>query len=131
MADSRSLLSFIAQWHTSDLEDVATDGLAFVLSRSDSARGALSELLADDGGPLPIAKVLPWAGGAHGAVPDLACRDENDNLVAFIESKFWAQLTHHQPVTYWQALPDDRRAVLLYVIRLVQGQRKLPLPRWP
>ena len=56
MGGSRSLLSFVAQWYTSDLEDVATGGLAFVLSRSDSAKGALSELLADDCGPLPIAK---------------------------------------------------------------------------
>ncbi len=100
MAESRSLLSFIAQRYTSDLEDVATDALAFVLSRTDSARGALSELLADGGGPLPIAKVQSWGELAHGAVPDLACWDGDDELVAFIESKFWAQLTHHQPVIY-------------------------------
>ena len=115
MGASRSLLSFVAQWYTSDLEDVATDALAFVLSRSDSARGALSELLADDRGALPIAKVQSWGQVANGAVPDLACWDENCNLVAFIESKFWAQLTRHQPVTYWQGLPCNRPAVLLFV----------------
>ena len=32
-----------------------------------------------------------------------------------IESKFWAPLTRNQPVTYWQGLPDDRPAVLLFL----------------
>ena len=44
MADDNSLLGFIAQRHTSDLEDVATNALSFILSRWVSARGALSEL---------------------------------------------------------------------------------------
>ena len=124
MADSNRLLSFIAQRYTSDLEDVATDALSFILSRSTSARRALSEFLADDCGPLPISKVLPWGEVAHGAVPDLACRDGDDNLVAFIESTFWAPLTHHQPVTYWRGLPDDRSAVILFLApnyRIDQG----------
>ncbi|MCY4110846.1 MAG: hypothetical protein OXF96_02760 [Chloroflexi bacterium] len=115
MANSRSLLSLIAQNDARGLEDAATDALRFVLSRSDSARLALSEFLADSRGPLPIEKVQTWAGTTHGAVPDLACYDGNDNLVAFIESKFWAQLTHHQPVTYWRELPNCRRAVLLFL----------------
>ena len=41
--------------------------------------------------------------------------DGDCNLVALIESKFWAELTAHQPVTYWEGLPDDRRAVLLFL----------------
>ena len=115
MADNDSLLGFIAQRHTIGLEDVATDALCFILSRSTSARQALSDFLKDDGGPLPIAKAQTWATDAFGAVPDLACYDENDNLVALIESKFWAALTHNQPVTYWRGLPDDRPAVLLFL----------------
>ncbi len=115
MGESRSLLSFVARWYTSDLEDVATDALAFVLSRSDSARGALSELLEENCGTSPIAKVRSWGKLAHGAVPDMACWDDNCNLLAFIESKFWAQLTRHQPVTYWEELPCDRPAVLLFL----------------
>ena len=47
--------------------------------------------------------------------PDLACFDDNDDLVALIESKFWAPLTRHQPVTYWEGLPDNRPAVLLFL----------------
>ena len=80
MADSRSLLSLIAQRDARGLEDAATDALRFIMSRSTSARQELSELLADERGPLPIAKVHTWAGVAHGAVPDLACRDDDDSL---------------------------------------------------
>ncbi len=115
MADSESLLSLIARRDARGLEDAATDALRFIVSRSTSARQALSEFLADERGALPIAKVQTWAGVAHGAVPDLACHDDDNNLVAFIESKFWAQLTHHQPVTYWRELPNDRPAVLLFL----------------
>ena len=115
MANIRSLLSLIAQNDARGLEDSATDALRFILSRWASAREALSEYLADDRGPFPIAKVQTWAEVSHGAVPDLACHDSDNNLVAFIESKFWASLTRHQPVTYWQALPDDRPAVLVFL----------------
>ena len=115
MSKESTLLGFIAQRHTVGLEDVATDALYFILSRSSSALEALSELLGDEHGPMPIAKAQPWAPDAYGAIPDLACLDEDGNLVALIESKFWAPLTHHQPVTYWQGLPDQGRAVLLFL----------------
>ena len=52
---------------------------------------------------------------AYGAIPDLACEDDVGNRIALIESKFWAPLTHHQPVTYWQGLPEQGRAVLLFI----------------
>ena len=115
MTDKDTLLSFIARHHAIGLEDVATDALRFILSRSTSARRALSEALGDDCGPLPIAKAETRTADAHGAIPDLACFDADDNLVALIESKFWASLTHHQPVTYWQGLPIDRPSVLLFL----------------
>ena len=115
MADNNSLLSFVALRHTIGLEDVATDALSFILSHSVSSRRALSDFLGDDRGPLPVAKAQPWATNEYGAVPDLACLNGEDKLVALIESKFWAQLTHNQPVTYWQGLPVDRPSVLLFL----------------
>ena len=124
MNDNDTLLSFIAQRHTSDLEDVATNALFFMLSRSESARSALSGFLGDEHEPLPIAGAKPWAAVAHGAEPDLACYNGDGTVVAFVEAKFWAQLTHHQPVTYWKELPDDRPAVLLFLApesRIDQG----------
>ena len=127
MPQESTLLSFIAQRHTIGLEDVATDALFFILSRSSSAREALSEFLGDEHGPIPIAEAQPWTIDAHGAIPDLACMDEDDNLVALIESKFWAPLTSNQPVTYWRGLPAHKRSVLLF---LAPGYRLDPGSLW-
>ena len=63
MADEGSLLSFIARRHTVGREDVATDALSFILSRSNPAKRALSDLLGDDHGPLQVAAARPWGGG--------------------------------------------------------------------
>ena len=116
MTTQDTLLSFIARYHTNIREDVATDALSFVLLHSEAAQRALSEFLGDEGtGPLLIEKVQTRATAASGAVPDLICQDENDGVVAVIESKFWADLTNHQPVTYWNLLPVDTPAVLLVV----------------
>ena len=116
MPQEPTLLSFVAQHHYTVLEDVATDALCFILSRSSSVREALSELLGDEEHRrMPIAKVQRQVTDAYGARPDLACLDKDDKLVALIESKFWASLTHNQPVTYWQGLPAHRRAVLLFL----------------
>jgi hypothetical protein len=105
MTYDSTLLGFTAQRHTIGLEDVATDALCFILSRSDASLRALSDSRGMNPArcPLPIAEAQPRAADAHGAVPDLACLDKDGDVVALIESKFWAQLTHHQPVTYWVA----------------------------
>jgi len=124
MTDNDSLLSYVAQRNTTGLEDAATNALSFILSRSSSAMGTLSDFLGDASGPLPIATASPWGADAHGAVPDLACFDGDGTVVALIESKFWAGLTAHQPVTYWERLPDNRPAVLLFLApdyRVVHG----------
>ncbi len=124
MTQERSLLSFVAQHHILGLEDAATDALYFILSRSPSAKEALSEFLGDEHGPMPIARAQTWMTDEHGATPDLACVDEYGDKVALIESKFWASLTHHQPVTYWQSLPVDKPSVLLFLApgyRVEQG----------
>ena len=115
MSQQTTLLSFVAQRHVWGLEDAATSALSFILSHSASARQALSEFLGDEHGPLPIAKAQPWTPDTHGAIPDLACLDESDNTLALVESKFWASLTAHQPVTYWERLPVHERAVLLFL----------------
>ena len=115
MTNDQTLLSFIARRHTIGLEDVATDALYFILSRSKIALAALTKFLGDGHAPLPIAGVQPWLTNEYGAVPDLACIDPSGDVVALIESKFWAPLTSHQPVTYWEALPADQPSALLFL----------------
>ena len=125
MTDNDSLFNYVVQRSTIGLEDAATNALSFILNRSRSAMQTLSNFLGDArGGPLSIETASPWGADAHGALPDLACRDSDGTVVAFIESKFWAGLTAHQPVTYWKRLPSDRPAVLLFLApdyRVVHG----------
>lgn len=115
MTDDQTLLGFIARWHNIGLEDAATDALCFILSRSRIALATVADFLGDGHTPLPIAGAQPWLANEHGAVPDLACIDTGGDVVALIESKFWASLTRHQPVTYWEALPVDQPSALLFL----------------
>ena len=77
---------------------------------------ALSEFLSDAAAPLHIAKAETQSFlVASGSYPDMALHDSDNNLLAYVESKFWAPLTHNQPVTYWENLPTDKRSVLLFL----------------
>ena len=106
MAEARSLLSLIARGYAAGRADAATEALRFILSRRQSARVALSELLGDNGKPLPIASFSTQL-LVDGAYPDMICFDEQGARVAFIECKFWANLTKRQPVDYWRQLPGQ------------------------
>ena len=114
MAEAKSLLSLIARGYAAGREDAATEALCFIVSRSVSARAALTEFLGDNGAPLPIASFSTQL-LVDGAYPDMICFDEQGARVAFIECKFWANLTKRQPVDYWRQLPDNRPAALLFL----------------
>ena len=128
MAATETLLSRIAQRHTIGREDVATDALAFILEHSEDARNAFANFLGDGtDAPPPIAKVQTQSTLSGGATPDLACLGEGDKLLALVESKFWAYLTSNQPVAYWNALPADSHATLLFI---APAERIAPGPLW-
>lgn len=127
-----SLLSHIAQRHVQGYEDVATDALSFILNRSEACRQSLSEFIAPGASPIPITHTQPWTADTYGAVPDLACFN-GDDLSALIESKFWAPLTSHQPVTYWKSLPAGHPTALMFVVptfRVEQGDLWSELTKW-
>lgn len=109
------LFHYIARRYTSHLEDAATDALYFILSRSETALATLADFLGDGQAPLPIAGVRSQRVLELGAMPDLTCIDAGGNVVALIESKFWAPLTKNQPVAYWKALPADQPSALLFL----------------
>ena len=116
MTTEHTLLSYVAtQQYMPSRENAVTDGLSFVLQHSDSARQALSDLLGDESGPLPISASYTRPSGSDRSIPDLRCSDAAGKTVAIVESKFWSALTRHQPVTYWNRLSDDRSAVLLFI----------------
>lgn len=116
MATEHTMLSFIMRRYVSAREDAATDALGWILNRSSEARAGFMGFLREIVPEVPeVTSANSRVVSADRGVPDLACRDHCGNVVAFVESKFWAPLTRHQPVSYWNQLPTDAASVLLVI----------------
>ena len=117
--DNSSILSFLAdkQRFTNGTEDIATEVLGYILSKSAAARNALSATLRVGGANVgQLTSVNTQVTGNEGARPDLVGCDEEGSERVLIEAKFWAGLTDNQPNTYLNRLPNDGKpAVLLFV----------------
>ena len=97
-------------------ENIAVEALGHILSESDAARHALSDVLQTGGAAIgEIARVETQASGEEGTRPDLAGRDTEGVERVLIEAKFGAGLTENQPVTYLEQLPENQSSVLLFV----------------
>ena len=116
MPNPDTLLSHIARHHAMWREDVATDALAFILTHSTPARTAFADFLNQGATDTPaITDVRTRHTLTSGASPDLECLGDDGQRLALVESKFWAGLTNNQPVAYWNALPADAPATLLFL----------------
>jgi len=97
----QTVFSHIVQQRLSqESENVATTALAFVLESHETVRSGMMKLLR---GIIPDAPARLWfrtqyADGS--SRPDMAGNDDEGSLRVFIENKFWAGLTDHQPVSY-------------------------------
>jgi hypothetical protein len=111
-----TLFSHIVQKRLSqEYENIATEGLAFILHSSPSARSGLVKFLRGIAPDLPSLQfraqqtddnARPDMVGLHGGVPR-----------AFIENKFWAGLTDNQPAHYLEVLAEQTQpTVLLFVV---------------
>jgi hypothetical protein len=110
-----TLFSHIVQKRLSqEYENIATEGLAFILHSSESARSGLVKLLRRIAPDLPSlqfrtqqtddnARADMW--GFNGSVPRV-----------YIENKFWAGLTDHQPVHYLKLLAKQIQPTVLLVV---------------
>jgi len=101
-----SLLAEVALHLARSPEDVATEGLAYVLKQSSVAAAALTRL-ASEWAPLGdrhVATIRSQAGEDDGSRPDLELSDRSGAPVILLENKFWAGLTEAQPTTYLERL---------------------------
>ena len=107
-------------------EHVAVEALGHILSTSEAARAALSDVVAAGGAPVgPIVRVRTQDTGEKGARPDLAGFDGSGLDRVLIEAKFAARLTDNQPVSYLerlQRLPDGQPSALLFVAPAARGE---------
>ncbi len=98
-------------------EDIVNESLAHILNSSEASRQALLDVLRGCGADIdPITLVQTQSVVGSGAFPDLTGFDSHGLVRVFIEAKFQATLTKHQPVTYLQDLPDEKPSALLFVV---------------
>lgn len=103
-----SLLAEVALHLARSPEDVATEGLAYILKQSSAAAAALTRL-AGEWSPLGdrrVATIRSQASEDDGSRPDLELSDCSGVPVILLEHKFWAGLTEAQPNTYLERLHD-------------------------
>ena len=95
-------------------EDVATDALAYILDRSETARRAFNSLLQGICAGLPELRFRTQL--ADGAIrPDMWGENESGTRV-YIENKFWAGLTDNQPIAYLHSLARGAQPTVLLLI---------------
>ena len=116
-ANRKTLLAQLAPMFGPQTENVAVEALGHILSGSEAARSALSELLLAGGaGVGPVAQVRTQDVGEDGARPDLVGLDHTGEERVLIEAKFWAGLTDSQPVGYLTRLESaPQPSALLFV----------------
>lgn len=116
MTQEPTLLAHLAPRLTSQVEDAATDALAFILNRSAACRVALDRFIWDgDFGPEPITRVETQVTYEDGSRPDMVGYDQGGSKRLLVESKFWASLLQGQASGYFRQLEKDGPAVLMFI----------------
>lgn len=97
-------------------ENLATEGLNYILNQSVVARQAFIDFLKDTGVVLPeTLNFSTQAVGEDQAIPDLVGVTTDGKNPLLVEVKFWAGLTENQPVTYLERLSAGSTGLLLFI----------------
>jgi hypothetical protein len=115
----RTILAHLARKLTDQTENLATEGLLFLLSRSSAARHALiglafAELPHSERESLALLFQSQVA-GEDASRPDLVGTDSHGREALIVEAKFWAGLTDNQPAGYLNRLPKVGPSCLLFI----------------
>lgn len=95
-------------------EDIASEGLAYILNRSIGASRALIKYVSSNTG-ITFSDLVysTQAVGGNQERPDISGFDVRETEVLIIEAKFWASLTDNQPNTYLNRLGDSSVLLIL------------------
>lgn len=111
-----SLLGHVAPSLTSQLENLATESLLYLLHRYTTAHEAFVEVVSTTGYVVPSdLEFSTQVRMQHGSIPDLVGTTTDGTGVLLVESKFWAPLTSNQPTGYLQRLPADGDGMVLFI----------------
>ncbi len=116
MVDNSSLMAYLVPRLTNQVENAATDSLAYILNRSAEPMQALNELLREGGFAIePIARVDTQVTYEDGSRPDMAGYDAHHLKRLLVESKFWHALTEDQASGYARQFDSPGPAVLMFI----------------
>lgn len=116
MEDDHSLLAHLVSKLTPQVEDAATDALAYILNQSELCRAALGSLVSESGHQMrPVHRASTQVTVSDGGRLDLVGYDADGSMRLIIESKFWAALLSGQASGYVKHLSADGSATLLFV----------------
>lgn len=111
------LLAHLAERFVSQRENLATEALTYILTRSRVARVAFIRSFRLAGADLPAElRFRTQAAGPDDAIPDLVGEDESGTVCLIVEAKFWAGLTEAQPCVYLRRLDARANSVLAFVV---------------
>ena len=116
MSNTDTLLSYLVPKLTNQVENAATDGLGYILEKSESAMDAFNLLLQQGGyAGNPIARVETQASYDDGSRPDMTGHDEDNVKRLLVEAKFWAALSDGQASGYLEQFDEPGPAMLLFI----------------
>ena len=117
MTENATLLGHLTPMLTNRIEEIATEALGYIMSKSSSSKEALNDIVESAVENVnPVTHVLTQKVGSDGTRPDLVGMDESKAERVLIEAKFGAELTPRQPNAYLDRLPADTNSVLLFVV---------------
>ena len=116
MTDTDTLMAYLIPRLTNQVENAATDALAYILNRSTLSLQALNNLLQEGDYDIePIARVETQVTYEDGSRPDLTGYDKRGVKRLLVEAKFWAALLDDQASGYARQFDQTGSAVLLFV----------------
>lgn len=116
MSDNDTLLSYLVPKLTNQVENAATDGLWYILEKSESAMDAFNSLLKRGGyAGNQIVRVETQVTYEYGSRPDMAGYDEDDMKRLLVEAKFWAALSEGQASGYLNQFDEPGPSMLLFI----------------
>ncbi len=95
-------------------EDIASEGLTYILQNSQLARDTLYTIIQNACGlQFDNLRFINQAIGENKDRPDISGFNTNNQEVLILEAKFWASLTSNQPVEYLNHLDKDGALVFI------------------
>lgn len=96
-------------------EDIASEGLVYILKQSLASRKVINQIVkANTNLMFSDLSYQTQNVGKDLERPDISGQDETGKEVLLIEAKFWASLTHNQPNGYLKRLKDN--TVLMFLV---------------